>query len=180
MVNILKNQEENTHSVSHYCSGINRTPKTQTSGSISEHLVFCHSGISFVLEVLTEFFTSQLSTADSSLHSISSTLIYQMHKLHIHRAMTSNLWTLTSPSGHEFPFSIKMSHIRDGGSSGGGLGVGAGRDPTSPTDCPGVLLLDQCLPPDTQCQFILKPSKVAPGQVPLIGKTAGPDYSSLT
>ncbi|TMS06197.1 Rho GTPase-activating protein 20 [Larimichthys crocea] len=61
-----------------------------------------------------------------------------------------------------------MSHIRDGGSSGGGLGVGAGRDPTSPTDCPGVLLLDQCLPPDTQCQFILKPSKVAPGQVPLI------------
>ncbi|KAE8299762.1 Rho GTPase-activating protein 20 Rho-type GTPase-activating protein 20 [Larimichthys crocea] len=70
--------------------------------------------------------------------------------------------------GHEFPFSIKMSHIRDGGSSGGGLGVGGGRDPTSPTDCPGVLLLDQCLPPDTQCQFILKPSKVAPGQVPLI------------
>ncbi|XP_070832492.1 rho GTPase-activating protein 20 [Chaetodon trifascialis] len=68
--------------------------------------------------------------------------------------------------GHEFPFSIKMSHIRDGGSSGGGLGGGAGRDSASPTDCPGVLLLDQCLPPDTQCQFILKPSKVAPG--PLI------------
>ncbi|KAI3356063.1 hypothetical protein L3Q82_017327 [Scortum barcoo] len=71
--------------------------------------------------------------------------------------------------GHEFPFSIKMSHIRDGGSSGVGLGGGAGRDPTSPTDCPGVLLLDQCLPPDTvQCQFILKPSKVTPGQAPLI------------
>lgn len=68
--------------------------------------------------------------------------------------------------GHEFPFSIKMSHIRDGGGSGGGLG--AGRDPASPTDCPGVLLLDQCLPPDTQCQFILKPSKVVPGQAPLI------------
>ncbi|XP_071337530.1 rho GTPase-activating protein 20 isoform X1 [Trachinotus anak] len=66
--------------------------------------------------------------------------------------------------GHEFPFSIKMSHIRDGGSSAGGVG----RDPTSPTDCPGVLLLDQCLPPDTQCQFILKPSKVAPGQAQLI------------
>ncbi|XP_051260346.1 rho GTPase-activating protein 20 [Dicentrarchus labrax] len=70
--------------------------------------------------------------------------------------------------GHEFPFSIKMSHIRDGGSSGGGLGGGAWRDPTSPTDCPGVLLLDQCLPPDTQCQFILKPNKVTPGLVPLI------------
>nr|XP_046260288.1 rho GTPase-activating protein 20 [Scatophagus argus] len=67
--------------------------------------------------------------------------------------------------GHEFPFSIKMSHIRDGGSSGGGLGGGAGRDPTSPT---GVLLLDQCLPPDTQCQFILKPNKVAPAQASLI------------
>ncbi|XP_030199690.1 rho GTPase-activating protein 20 isoform X3 [Gadus morhua] len=64
--------------------------------------------------------------------------------------------------GHEFPFSIKMSHIRDGGVGGvGGVGGGA-RDPASPSDCPGVLLLDQCLPPDTQCQFILKPSRVAP------------------
>ncbi|KAM3862447.1 rho GTPase-activating protein 20-like [Diretmus argenteus] len=72
--------------------------------------------------------------------------------------------------GHEFPFSIKMSHIRDGGGSGGGLGGGggAGREPASPSDCPGVLLLDQCLPPDTQCQFILKPSKVAPGQASLL------------
>uniref|UniRef100_A0A4W6DQV6 Rho GTPase-activating protein 20 n=1 Tax=Lates calcarifer TaxID=8187 RepID=A0A4W6DQV6_LATCA len=70
--------------------------------------------------------------------------------------------------GHEFPFSIKMSHIRDGGGNSGGLGGGVGRDPVSPTDCPGVLLLDQCLPPDTQCQFILKPSKVAPAQAQLI------------
>lgn len=93
-----------------------------------------------------------------------------MHRLHICRPVTSDLWTFTFHTGHEFPFSIKMSHIRDGGGSGGGLG--AGRDPASPTDCPGVLLLDQCLPPDTQCQFILKPSKVVPGQAPLIGKTA--------
>ncbi|CAL8267271.1 unnamed protein product [Lota lota] len=66
--------------------------------------------------------------------------------------------------GHEFPFSIKMSHIRDGrGRIGGVGGVGGGaRDTASPSDCPGVLLLDQCLPPDTQCQFILKPSRVAP------------------
>ncbi|KAL3055980.1 hypothetical protein OYC64_018646 [Pagothenia borchgrevinki] len=62
--------------------------------------------------------------------------------------------------GHEFPFSIKMSHIRDGGSSVGGA--------STPTDSPGVLLLDQCLPPDTQCQFILKHSKVTPGQTSLI------------
>ncbi|CAJ1079088.1 rho GTPase-activating protein 20-like isoform X2 [Xyrichtys novacula] len=67
--------------------------------------------------------------------------------------------------GHEFPFSIKMSHIRDGGSSSAG---GLGRDAASPTDCPGVLLLDQCLPPDTQCQFILKPNKAMQGQAPLI------------
>lgn len=98
---------------------------------------------------------------------------------HVHRPMTSNFWTLTSHSGHEFPFSIKMSHIRDGGSSAGGLGGGAFRDPTSPTDCPGVLLLDQCLPPDTQCQFILKPSKVSPGQAPLIGKTAAQNLPIL-
>ncbi|KAM6970585.1 rho GTPase-activating protein 20 [Aplochiton taeniatus] len=54
--------------------------------------------------------------------------------------------------GHEYPFSIKMSHIRDGG-----------RDAGSPSDSQGALLLDQCLPPETQCQFILKPSCVAPG-----------------
>uniref|UniRef100_A0A7N6C0T1 Rho GTPase-activating protein 20 n=1 Tax=Anabas testudineus TaxID=64144 RepID=A0A7N6C0T1_ANATE len=70
--------------------------------------------------------------------------------------------------GHEFPFSIKMSHIRDGGSSSVGLGGRDGRDPTSPTECPEVLLLDQCLPPDTQCQFILKPNKVAPTQAQLL------------
>ncbi|KAM9804605.1 rho GTPase-activating protein 20 [Neosynchiropus ocellatus] len=69
--------------------------------------------------------------------------------------------------GHEFPFSIKMSHIRDSGSAGVGFG-GPGRDQVTPTDCPGVLLLDQCLPPDTQCQFILKPSKADPGQTPFI------------
>lgn len=65
-----------------------------------------------------------------------------------------------------------MSHIRDGGSGAAALGGGAARDLTSPTDCPGVLLLDQCLPPDNQCQFILKPNKAFLGQAPLLGKTA--------
>lgn len=63
-----------------------------------------------------------------------------------------------------------MSHIRDGGNGGGGQG-GVGGDPQSPMDCPEVLLLDQCLPPDTQCQFILKPNKVVPGMAQLFGKT---------
>uniref|UniRef100_H3DE14 Ras-associating domain-containing protein n=1 Tax=Tetraodon nigroviridis TaxID=99883 RepID=H3DE14_TETNG len=70
--------------------------------------------------------------------------------------------------GHEFPFSVKMSHIRDGGSSAGGLAGGAIGDPSSPTDCPGVLLLDQWLPPDNQCQFILKPNRALLGQTPLM------------
>ncbi|MEQ2208256.1 hypothetical protein XENOCAPTIV_009003 [Xenoophorus captivus] len=72
--------------------------------------------------------------------------------------------------GHEFPFSIKMSHIRDSGNSPGGHGGGLGREPMSPTDCPEVLLLDQCLPPDTQCQFILKPNKVVLEPLSIIGK----------
>ncbi|XP_061143819.1 rho GTPase-activating protein 20 isoform X1 [Syngnathus typhle] len=57
--------------------------------------------------------------------------------------------------GHEFPFSIKMSHVRDGGSASG--------DVSGPCDCPEVQLLDRCLPPETQCHFILRPSKVTPG-----------------
>ncbi|XP_010878612.2 rho GTPase-activating protein 20 isoform X2 [Esox lucius] len=63
--------------------------------------------------------------------------------------------------GHEFPFSIKMSHIRDGGG-----GVGGGVTPV--LEDQGVRLLDQCLPPDHQCQFILKPSRVSPRQAPFI------------
>lgn len=66
-----------------------------------------------------------------------------------------------------------MSHIRDGGSSAGALEGGAVRDPTSPTDSPGVLLLDQCLPPDNQCRFILKPNRALLGQAPLMGETDG-------
>ncbi|XP_061082954.1 rho GTPase-activating protein 20-like [Conger conger] len=65
--------------------------------------------------------------------------------------------------GHEFPFSIKMSHIRGKASQ-----TGRAKEPLSPRD-----LLEQ--PPlDSQCQFILKPSRVAleqailePAQKPL-------------
>eukprot|EP00063_Salmo_salar_P054728 XP_014029563.1 PREDICTED: rho GTPase-activating protein 20-like isoform X2 [Salmo salar] len=66
--------------------------------------------------------------------------------------------------GHEFPFSIKMSQIRNVGAGGDG-----GKDaiPPPPED-QGAMLLDQCLPPDTQCQFILKPSRVGLRQAPLI------------
>lgn len=71
-----------------------------------------------------------------------------------------------------------MSHIRDGGSNCGGLGGGGGKDVLSPTDCPGVLLLDQCLPPDTQCQFILKPNKAVLGQTQLLGKGFHSQYVS--
>lgn len=158
--------------------------KNSTSGIISEQLVFCHCGISMTFSYRNSFVPthSRLLIHRCTTQILLWVFIRFSLWLHIISAecshidpRPSNLWTLTSLSGHEFPFSIKMSHIRDGGSSGGGLGGGAGRDPTSPTDCPGVLLLDQCLPPDTQCQFILKPSKVILGQAPLMGKTAGPD-----
>ncbi|XP_077474005.1 rho GTPase-activating protein 20-like isoform X1 [Stigmatopora argus] len=62
--------------------------------------------------------------------------------------------------GHEFPFSIKMSHIRNGASGA--------PDMSSPCDCPEVLLLDRCLPAETRCHFILKPSKVTHGNHALI------------
>ncbi|XP_042162573.1 rho GTPase-activating protein 20-like [Oncorhynchus tshawytscha] len=63
--------------------------------------------------------------------------------------------------GHEFPFSIKMSHIRDGGGGGG-------KDAVPSPEGQGAMLLDQCLPPDTQCQFILKSSRVGPKQALLL------------
>lgn len=58
-----------------------------------------------------------------------------------------------------------MSQIRNVGAGGDG-----GKDaiPPPPED-QGAMLLDQCLPPDTQCQFILKPSRVGLRQAPLIG-----------
>ncbi|MFT7818251.1 rho GTPase-activating protein 20-like [Arapaima gigas] len=58
--------------------------------------------------------------------------------------------------GHEFPFSIKMSHIRDPVQQTAG-----GKEAITPPGLQGVL--DQ-LPFDTQCQFILKPSRLAAGQ----------------
>ncbi|XP_064166571.1 rho GTPase-activating protein 20-like isoform X1 [Anguilla rostrata] len=56
--------------------------------------------------------------------------------------------------GHEFPLSIKMSHVREKASQAGRV-----KDPVTPLD-----LLGQ-LPLDTQCQFILKPRRVAAGQI---------------
>uniref|UniRef100_A0AAY5F1Y6 Rho-GAP domain-containing protein n=1 Tax=Electrophorus electricus TaxID=8005 RepID=A0AAY5F1Y6_ELEEL len=59
--------------------------------------------------------------------------------------------------GHEFPFSIQMSHIREPLDE---TGVKSEAD-TSP-DRQVELLFDQ-LQSDSQCQFILKPSRVAVG-----------------
>ncbi|XP_072513835.1 rho GTPase-activating protein 20-like [Salminus brasiliensis] len=59
--------------------------------------------------------------------------------------------------GHEFPFSIQMSHIREP------LGqTGDKSDATTSPDNEVELLFDQ-LQSDSQCQFILKPSRVAVG-----------------
>ncbi|KAI1885422.1 hypothetical protein AGOR_G00219990 [Albula goreensis] len=70
--------------------------------------------------------------------------------------------------GHEFPFSIKMSHVRDPGWQNGG-----GKDALTPPDLQGMLLLEQ-VPLETQCQFILKPSRMAAGQSMLDGVAQRP------
>ncbi|TNN35577.1 Rho GTPase-activating protein 20 [Liparis tanakae] len=81
--------------------------------------------------------------------------------------------------GHECPFSIKMSHLRDGRSSGGGgLGGGLGGVPASPWGGPGGL--GQGLPPDTLCQFILQPSMVAPGPAPPTDSSSSSLENDLT
>ncbi|XP_069747423.1 rho GTPase-activating protein 20-like [Narcine bancroftii] len=54
--------------------------------------------------------------------------------------------------GHEYPFSIKMSHIQ------GTIGQTHGfKDPIYSPDLQGRFIIEQ-LPMETQCQFILKPS----------------------
>lgn len=60
-------------------------------------------------------------------------------------------------TGHEYPFSIQMSHIKEplGPTSIKG-------DAATPSDKEMELLIDQ-LQSDNQCQFILKPSRVAVG-----------------
>nr|XP_014352128.1 PREDICTED: rho GTPase-activating protein 20-like isoform X2 [Latimeria chalumnae]XP_014352129.1 PREDICTED: rho GTPase-activating protein 20-like isoform X2 [Latimeria chalumnae] len=57
--------------------------------------------------------------------------------------------------GHEYPFSIKMSHIRDIAPQTPGS-----KDYVYPLDLQGSFLMEQ-LPQDLQCQFILRPSHVA-------------------
>ncbi|XP_030636693.1 rho GTPase-activating protein 20-like [Chanos chanos] len=59
--------------------------------------------------------------------------------------------------GHEFPFSIQMSHIREP------LTHIVVKDTVTPPDNQGEQLIQQ-LQSDTQCQFILKPSKVVVDQ----------------
>ncbi|XP_066477711.1 rho GTPase-activating protein 20 [Tiliqua scincoides] len=57
--------------------------------------------------------------------------------------------------GHEYPFGIKMSHIRDTLPQTQGS-----KDCVCPPDLQGAFLMEQ-LPRERQCQFILKPSHLA-------------------
>ncbi|XP_063161874.1 rho GTPase-activating protein 20 isoform X2 [Candoia aspera] len=59
--------------------------------------------------------------------------------------------------GHEHPFGIKMSHIRDTLPQTQGS-----KDGDCPLDLQGAFLIEQ-LPRELQCQFILKPSRLATG-----------------
>lgn len=62
--------------------------------------------------------------------------------------ITISLWT-----GHEYPFGIKMSHIRDAMPHGS-------KHCACPRQLQGPFLPEQ-LPQELQCQFVLKPSQVA-------------------
>lgn len=59
-----------------------------------------------------------------------------------------SLWT-----GHEYPFGIKMSHIRDAMPHGS-------KHCACPRQLQGSFLTEQ-LPQELQCQFVLKPSRLA-------------------
>ncbi|XP_061484608.1 rho GTPase-activating protein 20 isoform X3 [Rhineura floridana] len=59
--------------------------------------------------------------------------------------------------GHEYPFGIKMSHIRDTLPQTQGS-----KDCVCPLELQGAFLMEQ-LPRELQCQFILKPSCLATG-----------------
>ncbi|XP_070605856.1 rho GTPase-activating protein 20 isoform X2 [Erythrolamprus reginae] len=59
--------------------------------------------------------------------------------------------------GHEYPFGIKMSHVRDTLPQAQGT-----KDGDCPLDLQGAFLIDQ-LPRELQCQFILKPSRLVTG-----------------
>ncbi|XP_048350973.1 rho GTPase-activating protein 20 isoform X2 [Sphaerodactylus townsendi] len=59
--------------------------------------------------------------------------------------------------GHEYPFGIKMSHVRDTLPQTQGS-----KDCACPLDLQGAFLIEQ-LPRELQCQFILKPSRLASG-----------------
>ncbi|XP_038161710.1 rho GTPase-activating protein 20-like isoform X2 [Cyprinodon tularosa] len=61
--------------------------------------------------------------------------------------------------GHEFPFSIQMSHVRDSGVQGGGS-----RDVAAPPADRQVAMKVEQLQVYKQCQFILKPRPAEPPQ----------------
>lgn len=60
-------------------------------------------------------------------------------------------------TGHEFPFSIQMSHLREPLDE-----TGEQSDEITPPERQMELLFEQ-LQSDSQCQFILRPSRVAVG-----------------
>ncbi|ELK11940.1 Rho GTPase-activating protein 20 [Pteropus alecto] len=60
--------------------------------------------------------------------------------------------------GHEYPYGIKMSHLRDTA-----LLAELSKDSTSPSSLQEPFLIEQ-LPREMQCQFILKPSRLAETQ----------------
>lgn len=61
--------------------------------------------------------------------------------------------TISPCTGHEYPFGIKISHIRDAMPHGS-------KHCACPRQLQGSFLTEQ-LPQELQCQFVLKPSRLA-------------------
>ncbi|KAL8191021.1 UNVERIFIED_CONTAM: hypothetical protein K2H54_066726 [Gekko kuhli] len=76
--------------------------------------------------------------------------------LNLHSASMKILFLFLC-AGHEYPFGIKMSHIRDTLPQ-----MQGSKDCACPLDLQGAFLIEQ-LPRELQCQFILKPSRLASG-----------------
>lgn len=72
--------------------------------------------------------------------------------------------------GHEYPYGIKMSHLRDTA-----LLAQGSKDSPTPSNLQEPFLTEQ-LPREMQCQFILKPSRLAVTQQ-LSGEFSPPSYS---
>lgn len=86
-----------------------------------------------------------------------STFQYVAHTLLVSVSLKS-MFRFFLCVGHEYPYGIKMSHLRDTT-----LLTQGSKDSPTPSNFQEPFLMEQ-LPREMQCQFILKPSRLAVAQ----------------